>query len=138
MLYQLLKLRQACNHPWLVRQTGSTAGGAAGGPGGGRAAGRSGATAAEVAAVRRLAPDTQVGSWGEAAPGRPRMMVMTNCNDRHRFVEAAVFNSGEGCYALACWTVVSAQQQVRCQQQEMSVCCCGGGCCCCCRPAALL
>ncbi|KAF6253953.1 SNF2 family N-terminal domain-containing protein [Scenedesmus sp. NREL 46B-D3] len=57
MLYQLLRLRQACNHPWLVRGgPAALAGGAAaprGRPGG------SAATASEVSAVRRLPPDTQ-------------------------------------------------------------------------------
>lgn len=56
MLYQLLRLRQACNHPWLVRGPPGAPPGTLGGSSRGRG---STATAAEVAAVRKLAPDTQ-------------------------------------------------------------------------------
>lgn len=79
MLLQLLRLRQACNHPWLVRGAPGvpdafsgirSSGVNSSAAGGGQAAGgaRGGATAAEVAAVRRLAPDSkaallQVGVW---------------------------------------------------------------------------
>jgi hypothetical protein len=56
MLLQLLRLRQACNHPWLVEGPPGAPGGFGGGTGGG---GKCTATAAEVAAVRRLAADSQ-------------------------------------------------------------------------------
>ncbi|KAJ9533886.1 hypothetical protein QJQ45_026984 [Haematococcus lacustris] len=50
MLYSLLRLRQGCNHPWLVK----------GGPGGVKAGGGGAegrpATAAELAAARKLSP----------------------------------------------------------------------------------
>jgi hypothetical protein len=84
MLLQLLRLRQACNHPWLVRGapgvpdafSGTGNSGVNSGAGSGQAGGgRGGATAAEVAAVRRLAPDSKAallqvggcgGVWGGA------------------------------------------------------------------------
>lgn len=51
---QLLRLRQACNHPWLVR------GGPGSTPTAAAARGSKGSTtAAELTAVRKLAPDTQ-------------------------------------------------------------------------------
>jgi hypothetical protein len=66
MLLQLLRLRQACNHPWLVKGApgvpdafSSSMGGSSGTSGSGQAGGARGATAAEVSAVRRLAPDSQ-------------------------------------------------------------------------------
>jgi SNF2 family DNA or RNA helicase len=81
MLLQLLRLRQACNHPWLVKGSpgvppavaallghappaalGSTSGSGGAAPGAGSARASSGSSsgvsAAEVAAVRRLAPDS--------------------------------------------------------------------------------
>ncbi len=54
MLYSLLKLRQACNHPWLVRGAPRLGGAAAGTAS--NAAGSSAVSAAEVAAARKLAP----------------------------------------------------------------------------------
>lgn len=66
MLLQLLRLRQACNHPWLVKGApgipdafSSSVGVTSGTSGGAQAGGARGATAAEVSAVRRLAPDSQ-------------------------------------------------------------------------------
>jgi hypothetical protein len=80
MLLQLLRLRQACNHPWLVEGPPGAPGGFGGGTGCGTGgAGKCTATATEVAAVRRLAPDSQaallqvsvclggVGGWGCAS-----------------------------------------------------------------------
>lgn len=77
MLQQLLRLRQACNHPWLVKGApgvpeafagvlggsvaggGGSSGGDSNGGSGSNGGGRGAATAAEVAAVRRLAADSQ-------------------------------------------------------------------------------
>lgn len=70
VLCQLLRLRQACNHPWLLRS------GAGSSMCGGRLAPR--ATAAEIAAVRRLAPDTQAALLSALREGA---VVCGDCGD---------------------------------------------------------
>lgn len=78
MLLQLLRLRQACNHPWLVKGApgvpdafASSIGGSSGTSGtAGQAGGARAATAAEVAAVRRLAPDSKAALL-QVSSGRP-------------------------------------------------------------------
>jgi SNF2 family DNA or RNA helicase len=97
MLYLLLRLRQACNHPWLVKGAGQTFR---------RKAGT--ASAAQLAAVRRLAPDTRNALLAALRGHQSQCPV---CGD---IPEDAVVTR---CGHVYCQQCVAAQQCMAAQQE---------------------
>jgi hypothetical protein len=137
MLLQLLRLRQACNHPWLVKGApgvpdafSSSVGGSSGTSGGSQAGGARGATAAEVSAVRRLAPDSQAALLQVGVALRACLSICTAgivqgfIAVEHCHVDCyRLLNSGRtGGFTGSTWGEMTCAQLIGCGSVRATVC----------------